>query len=93
MHTAVFNIKFINTHSKLLFSNDLHLKPYKLQNSHRLETHDYEKIRDFANWCIGLGPYLKNWLKCSDEAYFYLTLSLNKHNNREWLEPLTVGGH
>ena len=69
-----------------ILSDDLHLKPYKLQNWHRLETHDYEKRLDFANWCIGLGPYFKNWLICSDEAYFYLTLPLNKQNNREWLE-------
>ena len=32
-----------------ILSDDLHLKPYKLQNWHRLETHDYEKRLDFAN--------------------------------------------
>lgn len=69
-----------------ILNDDLHLKPYKLQEWHRLETHDYEKRMDFARWCIEMGPYFKNWLICSDEAYFYLTLPLNHQNNREWLE-------
>jgi len=68
--------KIVQTLETILFSsNDLLLKTYKLQNCHRLETHDYEKRLDFASWCIGLGPYCKDWLICSDEAYFYRTLS------------------
>ncbi len=69
-----------------ILTDNLHSKPYMLLNWHRLETHDYEKRLDFANRCIGLGPYFKNWLICSDVAYFYLTLPLNKQNNRGWLE-------
>ena len=65
----------------MILSDDLHLKLYKLQDWHKLETHDYEKR--VAKWFIELGPHFKNLLVCSAEAYFYITLALNHQNNRE----------
>ena len=61
-----------------ILRDDLHLKLYKLQNWHRLETQ---------------APTLRtgSYVVSSDESYFYFTLPLNKQNNREWLE--SMGGH
>ena len=71
----------------LVFSilhDDLHLKPYKFHQWYKLEAHDYEKRVDFANWFLSLPMDTKYFFICSDEAYFYLTLPINKQNNRNW---------
>ena len=34
--------------------DDLHLKPYKFHQWHKLEAHDYEKRMDFAHWFLSL---------------------------------------
>lgn len=68
--------------------DDLHLKPYKLHEWHKLEYHDYEKRVEFAEWFLGLPKDHKFFFICSDEAYFYLTLPMNKQNNRIWSESV-----
>ena len=75
-----------------ILNDDLHLKPYKLQDRHKLEVHDYVKRVEFATWCLSIGPDIKNCLICSDEAYFYLTLSANKQNNRNWSDSRPLEG-
>jgi len=80
--TLVFNI----------LHDDLHLKPYKLHQWHKLEVHDYEKRVDFANRFLSLPKDAKNFFICSDEAYFYLTLPVNKQNNRNWSDSYLYEG-
>jgi hypothetical protein len=72
--------------------DDLHLKPYKYHDWHKLEPHDYEKRLEFAGWFLQLAPVTKNFLICSDEAYFYLTLPANKQNNRTWAIEQPIEG-
>ena len=67
-----------------ILHDDLHLKPYKFHEWHKLEYNDYQKRVDFAEWFLSLPPKSKFYLVCSDEAYFYLTLPVNKQNNRQW---------
>ena len=69
---------------------DLGLKPYKYQSAHQLLPLDYEKRVFFAQWWLGLAKSAHKWLIASDEAYFYLTESINKQNNRMWLEERPV---
>ena len=66
--------------------DDLHLKPYKFHSWHKLEEPDYQKRVNFAEWFLKLHPQTKNYMICSEKAYFYLTLPLNKQNNRQWSE-------
>ena len=47
---------------------------------------------EFATWRLSIGPYLKYCLICSDEAYFYLTLSANKQNNCNWCDYRPLEG-
>jgi len=74
-----------------ILHDDLHLKPYKLQEWHNLEFHDYDKRVSFAQWFLSLNPSTKFSLICSDEAYFYLTLPINKQNSRKWLQERPNG--
>ena len=39
----------------------------------------------FAQWWLDLEKNAHKWLIATDEAYFYLTESINKQNNRMWL--------
>ena len=64
--------------------DDLHWKPYKLHHWHKLEPHDYEQRVNFAQWFLSKPPETKEFFICSDEAYFTLTLPVNKQNNRMW---------
>ena len=34
-----------------ILHDDLHLKPYKLHDWHKLEDHDYPKRVEFGGWC------------------------------------------
>ena len=63
--------------------NELKLKPYKYQEIHELQPQ--ERV-DFAEWFLELPLNTHDFLICSDEAHFYLTESVNKQNNRMWLE-------
>ena len=67
-----------------VFHDDLHLKPYKFHLWHKLETKDYEKRVNFASWFLNLPKSAKDYMICSDEAYFYLTVPVNIQNNRQW---------
>ena len=73
-----------------ILHDDLHLKPYKYQEYHKLEYHDYERRVDFAKWILSLHSATKFSLICSDEAYFFLTLPINKQNNRSWLHEWPI---
>ena len=66
--------------------NDLHLKPYKYQEYQMLNEGDPEKRLNFARWVVSLPEGALLMFICSDEAYFYLCESINKQNNRQWLE-------
>jgi hypothetical protein len=67
-----------------ILHDDFHFKAYKYHFWHKLEEHDYEKRVIFARWFLSLAPGVKFFFYFSDEAYFYLTLPLNKQNNRIW---------
>lgn len=85
----------IGVSTKLIYHilhDDFHLKPYKYQQWHKLEVHDYEKRVKFADWFIRLPQNSKFFFTCSDEAYFYLTLPINKQNNRIWLHEKPFEG-
>ena len=58
------------------------LKPYKYQEGQELKHADYEKRVTFAEWINSLAESDLQLMIFSDEAYFYLTESLNKQNNR-----------
>jgi hypothetical protein len=75
-----------------ILHDDLHLKPYKLHDWHKLEERDYAPRVEFATWFLSLPIHSENWFICSDEAYFSLTLPLNKQNNRIWADSQPVVG-
>jgi len=74
-----------------IYTDDLHLSAYKFHQWHKLEDKDYEKRVEFAKWFLKLPASALSYMIFSDEAYFYLTLPVNKQNNRTWSEsnPLT----
>ena len=49
---------------------------------HKLENKDYEKRVKFALWFLEKPAPVLDHMIFRDEAYFYLTLPVNKHNNR-----------
>jgi inhibitor of nuclear factor kappa-B kinase subunit alpha len=65
---------------------DLHLKPYKLQEYHQLKPPDYSQRVEFAKWLLSLPPEAIDTFICCDEAWFYLTKPVNKQNDRLWSE-------
>ena len=67
------------------------LKPYKYQEGQELKQADYEKRVTFAEWINSLPESDLQLMIFSDEAYFYLTESLNNQNNRMWLKERPVG--
>lgn len=73
-----------------VLKNHLHLKPYKYNDYHELEPEDYPKRVKFASWFLSLPKNSHEWFVFSDEAYFYLTQSINKQNNRMWLESRPI---
>lgn len=73
-----------------ILKRDLKLKPYKYQEAHLLEPADYEKRVTFAGWINSLAETDLQFMNFSDEAYFYLTESVNKQNNRMWLNERPV---
>ena len=50
----------------IILHDDLHLKPYKIDDWHKLEEHDYSPRVDFAQWFLSLPPESENWFICSD---------------------------
>ena len=69
-----------------ILHDDLHLKSYKYHDWHKLEDYDYERRVTFAKWFLSLRSEAKFFFICSDEAYFYLTMPINKQNNRIWAD-------
>lgn len=69
-----------------VFHDDLHLKPFKFHLWHKLLDQDYEKRVNFAQWFLKHAKSAHEYIIASDEAYFYLTLPVNKQNNRHWSE-------
>ena len=63
---------------------ELLLKPYKYQSAHQLLPLDYEKRVHFAQWWVGLHNDSHKWLIATDEAYFYLTESINKQQSLKY---------
>ena len=59
---------------------------------HEIETNDYPKRLDFCKWLKGLPKVTILRLICSDEAYFCLTPTVNKQNNRFWLKSKPTEG-
>ena len=53
----------------LILHGDLHLKPYKYQQWHKLEENYFEKKSNSHSG--SLPRAIKFFFKCSDEAYFY----------------------
>ena len=66
------------------------LKPYKYQEAHLLEDTDNDKRVIFAQWINSLPETDLQFINFSNEAYFYLTESLNEQNNRMWLKGRPV---
>ena len=54
-----------------ILKEDLHLKPYKLHEWHKLEEDDYEKRICFADFFVSLPKNALLYLICCDEAYFF----------------------
>jgi len=73
------------SHCRDILLKDLQLRPYKYQSAHQLSLLDYDKRVIFAQWWLDLEKDAHNWLITTVEAYFYLTKSINKQNNRMWL--------
>lgn len=77
---AVADISY--TLARTVVQDDLGLKSYKFQIEHKLLPVDYQKRQDFAEWFSAQSADVQQNMIFSDEAYFYLTLPLNKQNNR-----------
>lgn len=78
------------TMARSILKEDLKLKPYKEPSVHMLQAPDYKKRLDFAHWYFKTRKLNHEKIICTDEAYFYLTKSLNKQNNRFWLNEKTL---
>ena len=70
--------------SRKVLKQDLGRKPYKIPMYHQIKPGDYQKRVEFAEWFLRIPQAKSEYLIVSDEAYFYLTESLNKQNNRIW---------
>ena len=86
LRKAATLVNVSHTLVSIILHDDLHLKPYKLHKWHKLEVHDYKKRVQFATWFLSLPQNDKFFFICSDEAYFHLTLPINKQNNRIWAD-------
>jgi hypothetical protein len=71
---------------------DLHLKPYKEHIYHKLEATDNAKRLKFAEWVLSLPIEAILKFSCSDEAWFYLTMPVNKQNDRYWADSMPIVG-
>lgn len=78
--------------TRLVLKDDLGLKPYKQPDLHEIKPADYPKRLDFCMWFKSLPKVTILRLICSDEAYFYLTETVNKQNNRLWLKTRPTNG-
>ena len=72
------------TLARKVLKQDLGRKPYKIPMYHQIKPGDYQKRVEFAEWFLRIPQAKSEYLIVSDEAYFYLTESLNRQNNRIW---------
>ena len=72
------------TLAREILKQDLGRKPYKIPMYHQIKPGDYQKRVEFAEWFLRIPQAKSEYLIVSDEAYFYLTESLNRQNNRIW---------
>jgi len=80
------------TFAKKNLKQDLVRKPYKIPMYNQKKTGDYRKWVEFAEWFLRIPKAKSEYLVVSDKAYFYLTESLNRQNNRIWeTERPTIG--
>lgn len=86
LRKAACAVGFSYSTVRTILIDELHLKPYKYHMCHKLKPEDYPKRVDFAHWFLSLPPGTPEFFIVSDEAYFYLTESVNKQNNRNWAE-------
>jgi len=70
--------------ARLILKDDLNLKPYKIQETFKLNDNDPEARLKFANWALNLTEDTWKWIIHCDEAIFHLTEANNKQNNRVW---------
>jgi hypothetical protein len=82
--SAIVGVSTYTVHN--ILREDLHLKPYKIHEWHKLEEADYQKRINVADFFKGLPKNALSFLICCDEAYFYLTPPVNSQNYRMWLE-------
>ena len=80
---AASNVGISPTLTYHIIHDDFHLKLYKFHRWHKLEDKDCPKRVSFADWFLSLPQSHHKYMFFSDEAYFYLTLTLNKQNNQE----------
>ena len=78
--------------ARLVLTQDLKLKSYKLPHYHELKPGDPTKRLNFSLWFRSLPQGTAMRLICSDEAYFCLTEPVNKQNNRLWLSSRPTEG-
>jgi hypothetical protein len=76
--------------TRYILRYNLGKKPYKHQECQALEPPDHQKRVKFAKWFLSQPKSASEYLICTDEAYFTLTESNNKQNNRLWLEEKPV---
>ena len=86
LRKAACAVGFSYSTVRMILIDELHLKPYKYQMCHKLKPTDYTKRLEFAHWWLSRPRKTPLFFICSDEAYFYLTESKNKQNNRMWCE-------
>lgn len=70
-----------------ILHQDLHFHPYKIQVVQELKESDYNRRVMFCDEILTLKnevPNLSDLLIMSDEAHFYLSGHVNKHNMRYW---------
>jgi hypothetical protein len=78
--------------TRSILKDDLAMKPYKIQELHKLQLLDHAKRLKFAEWFLKLPVGSENSIIMTDESYFYLTKPLNKQNNRIWSKEVPSEG-
>ena len=74
---------------------DLNLRPYHIQTHQSINTPDYQKRRDFANWYLAqqaANSDFEDLIVYTDESHVHLTGHINSHNAVHWgsTRPNTV---
>jgi hypothetical protein len=78
--------------TRKILKDDLALKPYKIPEYKLLHPIDYQKRVKLAEWFLKIPQKTLECFIASNEAYFYLTESLNKQNNRIWASERPLEG-